>query len=89
MKKSVIVAACVILAGCATRPSDVAVGPPAYKDGYAPGCDSGLSAGGNPYYHLTKDPQRFLDDKMYAQGWNDGFAACKGQYDAIGQAMRR
>ncbi|MBB5406064.1 hypothetical protein QF000_000605 [Paraburkholderia atlantica] len=54
--------------------------PPAYIDGHADGCRSGLSAAGNPYVQATKDPTRFAQDSMYAQGWNDGFSTCKEWY---------
>ncbi len=58
-------------------------GPPAYREGFAAGCDSGYSAAGNIYYRFNKDPQRAISDAMYASGWNDGFAVCKGKYDNI------
>lgn len=82
------------LAGCATdmRKVDRDVGagqPPAYKEGYAAGCDSGYVAAGHPYYKFRKDVSRFAADDLYKQGWGDGYSVCKGQYDAIGGAMRR
>lgn len=55
--------------------------PAAYADGYAAGFQSGQSAAGNPYAALAKDPARYRADDDYKQGWDDGFAAGKGQYD--------
>ncbi len=72
-----------LLVGCATNPSNIPVGPPAYKQGFAEGCDSGYVAAGHPYYQFRKDTYRFDSDKQYKQGWTDGFATCKGKYDAI------
>lgn len=81
------------LVGCATkagsRDMQMTVGqPPEYADGFRDGCDSGYVASGHPYYKAKKDVQRSLDDKLYAMGWNDGFANCKGNYDSIGRALR-
>jgi hypothetical protein len=55
--------------------------PPAYTEGHADGCRSGFNAAGNPYYKMTKDPQRFASDQMYAQGWTDGYSTCKSKYE--------
>ena len=78
----------VLLVGCATNMQmvDRQVGadqPPAYKEGYMAGCNSGYVAAGHPYYKFTKDVSRYQDDSLYKQGWNDGYGVCKGQYDAI------
>lgn len=77
----------VILTGCATKASDIRIGPPAYKEGFAEGCDSGYVAAGHPYYQFRKDTIRYTRDDQYKQGWNDGFATCKGQYDAIRRSL--
>lgn len=92
MKAFLIAAGLVVfIAGCAANQGQHAMlqgQPPAYQDGFRPGCSSGYAASGNPYYRPSKDVQRMLDDKLYAMGWNDGFAHCKGQYDSIQRSMR-
>lgn len=57
--------------------------PEEYKDGYVDGCSSGNVAAGAAYFKFQKDPQRFEDDKLYAQGWGDGFAVCKANHEYI------
>lgn len=72
------------LSACAVMPDQVPIGgPPEYRAGFAAGCNSGYTAAGNIYYRFDKDPQRFLDDKLYAQGWGDGFGSCKANYEAF------
>jgi hypothetical protein len=61
----------------------------AVKTARQQGCDSGYVAAGHPYYRFSKDTSRYVSDPVYKSDWDDGFAVCKGQYDAIGQAMRR
>jgi len=79
--------AALLLAGCATKSGDIHIGPPAYRVGYSSGCDSGFAAAANPYYRFRKDPQMYLSDPMYKQGWDDGYNACKSQYEDIGRMM--
>lgn len=79
-----------ILVSCTTSMNNVdrQVGfsqPPAYKQGYRDGCDSGYVAAGHPYYRFSKDVTRFRNDELYQQGWQDGFSVCKGSYDSIGR----
>lgn len=62
--------------------------PPAYADGYGAGYGSGLAAAGNPYAQTTKDVDRYLSDAKYKTGWDDGFNAGKGSYEATGRALR-
>ncbi|MGF6986528.1 hypothetical protein QFZ99_006069 [Paraburkholderia atlantica] len=77
-----------LVAGCQTVPNQYADQfsregkPQAYIDGHGDGCRSGYNAAGNPYFKATKDPQRFQDDPMYAQGWTDGFNTCKARYQS-------
>ncbi len=71
------------LAACETTMAEVPPGPEAFRVGYAAGCDSGTSAAGNPYMGFTKDVARFDSDRLYAQGWDNGFAVCKGRYESI------
>jgi len=67
----------VLASGCApSKPPPPAVNlsgfPPAFRDGYAAGCDS-AKRGGAPH----RDETRFTQDKQYAAGWRDGFDMCK------------
>lgn len=82
-----------LLAGCVTNPNSPEMRmtrgqPPEYADGFRNGCDSGYVAAGHPYYRASKDVRRMLDDKLYAMGWNDGFAQCKGSYESIQRTIR-
>lgn len=76
-----------VLAGCAPVESmtkrNTAGQPAEYSSGYSGGCSSGYVAAGHPYASAAKNVRRFLDDKLYAMGWNDGFATCKGSYDSL------
>lgn len=44
--------------------------PPAFRDGYADGCNAAKANRGK------RDEARFKDDAQYAQGWQDGFGIC-------------
>lgn len=46
--------------------------PPAFRDGYADGCNSAKMLLGS-----KKDEPRFKSDAQYAQGWRDGYDICK------------
>lgn len=86
------IAAALVLAACASPRGNMVASagvPPEYQAGRAAGCDSGFVAAGHPYYRFSKDVAAYGADPTYKQGWDDGFAVCKGQYDAIGQAARR
>lgn len=72
----------VLLAGCAhTSVLDLFVGkiegPPPFKDGYRAGCASGLRAGGMAQMDFTKDVTRYNAERLYAQGWEDGYSVCR------------
>lgn len=63
-------------AGCAGQhahpaQANLAGFPPAYKQGYADGCNSARAAFGS-----TKNAKRFKSDHQYAQGWRDGADIC-------------
>lgn len=58
----------------------------AYADGFSHGLQSGKAAAGHPYASLEKDPKRYRDDNDYKQGYDDGFAQGKGEYEAIQRA---
>jgi hypothetical protein len=54
-------------------PVNLAGFPPAFRDGYAAGCDSARAR--TP----RRDDARFKTDRQYASGWRDGFDACGRQ----------
>jgi hypothetical protein len=91
--RSVAVALAAVVVGCARVPFQVVnpyTPPPGeYQEGYSAGCPSGQVAAGHPYRSFTKDVDRYSNDARYRQGWDDGFSVCKGQYEAIGNALRR
>jgi len=55
-------------------------GPPDYVQGFDDGCQSGISSGGSIlrrlFYWYKKDPER-LDNKLYTQGWGEGWGYCR------------
>lgn len=63
--------------------------PPTYQVGFQSGCGSGYVAAGNPYARFGKDVAAYTSDALYKSGWDDGFAVCKGDYESIGNALRR
>ncbi len=79
----------ILLSGCAALQETDMYGvqdqPIGYQEGYRGGCNSGFVAAGHPYYRFTKDAGRFGSDGLYRQGWQDGFATCKGKYDSLGR----
>lgn len=79
----ILVAACQTVPDAYTSQFQHEGKPPAYIDGHADGCRSGFNAAGNPYFKATKDPQRFQDESMYAQGWKDGYDTCKTRYKSL------
>lgn len=44
--------------------------PPAFRDGYADGCNAAKASRGK------RDETRYKADPQYAQGWQDGFGVC-------------
>ncbi|HAQ88660.1 MAG TPA: hypothetical protein DCR78_19785 [Pseudomonas sp.] len=50
--------------------------PPAYADGFRAGCGSGRQAAG-ALAQFRKDVPRYMDQPLYAEGWNDGYRQCQ------------
>ena len=74
----------ILFNGCTTQNHQVPRGMSSESSsGYQLGCDSGLSAGGNPYYSFAKNVKAYLESPIYKDGWDSGFAKCKGSYDAL------
>jgi hypothetical protein len=66
-----------LLVACATpKPPPPKVNlagfPPAFRDGYADGCQSA-----KPYSAKHRDDARFARDTQYAAGWRDGYDICR------------
>lgn len=67
----------VALAGCATQPPvtparpgvNLAGFPPAFREGYADGCNSAGDA-------VKRDERRYREDDQYRTGWQDGQSMC-------------
>lgn len=85
MKRHWVVMGCLLaVAGCqSTHEQLVAKGyPPNFADGYQDGCGSGRQAAGAISGQFKKDVPRYLSDKVYAQGWTDGFRQCQAELEA-------
>ncbi|MFK3683027.1 hypothetical protein [Pseudomonas sp. NPDC088890] len=68
-----------LLAGCqSTHEQMVNQGyPPAYADGFQDGCSSGRQAAGLMVGDFRKDVPRYLHNRQYESGWDDGFRQCQ------------
>lgn len=67
-----------LLAGCETAHQQM-LGqgyPPAYADGFDDGCGSGRQAAGLMVGDFRKNVPRYLHDRQYESGWDDGFRQC-------------
>lgn len=67
-----------LLAGCQTQHEQMlAQGyPPAYADGFDDGCSSGRQAAGLMVGEFRKNVPRYLHERQYESGWDDGFRQC-------------
>ena len=50
--------------------------PPAYADGFEDGCSSGRQAAGLMVGGFHKNVARYLHERQYESGWDDGFRQC-------------
>lgn len=50
--------------------------PPAYADGFEDGCSSGRQAAGLMVGGFRKNVARYLHERQYETGWDDGFRQC-------------
>jgi hypothetical protein len=73
---TLMIAAVVLTACAAPKPPPPRVNlagfPPAFRDGYADGCDSARKGASK-----RRDDTRFSHDQQYAQGWRDGYDICR------------
>ena len=67
-----------LLSGCATTHEQMLDHgyPPAYADGFQDGCSSGRQAAGLMVGDFRKDVPRYLHNRQYESGWDDGFRQC-------------
>ena len=72
-----------LLSGCqSTREAMIAEGYPApFVDGFEAGCSSGRQAAG-ALADFRKDVPRYLQQPLYAQGWDDGFRQCQAALES-------
>lgn len=77
---AVMLCAVVGLSGCqSTHQQLLAKGyPPAFADG----CSSGRQAAGVITGEFRKNVPRYLKDRPYAEGWEDGFRQCKAMRES-------
>lgn len=77
LKKAGLLFLISLFAGCATpkyqsQNVNLSGFPPEYRTGYDDGCSSAKL----PLIQ-KKDSERFKSDKLYAQGWKDGYDLCR------------
>ncbi|WET09951.1 MULTISPECIES: hypothetical protein [unclassified Pseudomonas] len=85
---AVMLCAMVWLSGCqSTHQELLAKGyPPAFADGFDDGCSSGRQAAGVITGEFRKNVPRYLKEREYAEGWEDGFRQCKAMRES--EALR-
>lgn len=76
-----------LLAGCeSTHQQMVERGyPPAFADGFQDGCSSGRQAAGTITGEYRKNVQRYLHERQYENGWDDGFRQCQAMQNSEAQ----
>lgn len=87
MKLSRYIVLALTLSGCANLPPEeqlrremagVSNTSPVFTQGYADGCQSGLSAGGDRRFVYVKDLNQ-VNHADYKLGWEDGFRVCQSR----------
>ncbi len=80
----------IILSGCVSEADLLRQQgqPPNYVQGFDDGCHSGKKAGGSWFDQFKKDVHRFGKDKLYSQGWSDGFRQCETEQEAMMRNQR-
>lgn len=56
---------------------------PQWIEGYKDGCNSGWSAGGDPWVSFKKDSIRYANEVEYKNGWNVGYSNCLAEQNRI------
>lgn len=75
----------VLLAGCQTTHEHLIQQgyPPAFADGFQDGCSSGRQAAGVISGEFKKDVPRYLKNRQYESGWDDGFRQCQAMQENL------
>ncbi|WP_457597734.1 hypothetical protein [Hydrogenimonas sp.] len=68
-----------LLAGCPSQQSYLASKPPAFAAGYEDGCKSGEQYFENSLKPKIVDKARYRSDRLYRDGWDEGYNACYSQ----------
>jgi hypothetical protein len=63
--------------------------PPAFADGFQAGCSSGRQAAGAMTGEYQKNVPRYIADKQYGTGWDDGFRQCNAMQQSQEQDAYR
>ena len=76
-----------LLAGCqSTHQQLLDQGyPPAFADGFQDGCGSGRQAAGVMAGEFHKNVERYLHNRQYETGWDDGFRQCQAMRESQDQ----
>ena len=87
MIKLILISICLILSGCTSIQMSMIEKrllknghTTRYVEGYLHGCTSGYYAAGNPYHNLVKNHDKYTNDNLYKNGWDDAYRACMEQY---------
>ncbi|NIE74116.1 hypothetical protein F3J45_06610 [Pantoea sp. Ap-967] len=80
-----------LLAGCETTHDQMVNHgyPPAYADGFQDGCSSGRQAAGLMVGDFRKDVPRYLHERPYESGWDDGFRQCQAMQNSEDERQYR
>lgn len=63
--------------------------PPPYADGFQDGCGSGRQAAALLAGSFRKNVPRYLHERAYENGWDDGFRQCQAIQDNADQRQYR
>lgn len=63
--------------------------PPGYADGFQDGCGSGRQAAGLMVGNFHKNVPRYLKERQYETGWDDGFRQCQAMQSSQDQRQYR
>ncbi len=72
-----------VLAACTTPDFTMPPGTPAYRDGYAQGCDAGYAVAGSPLYGTLEQAEAPLEGNPRRIGWLAGYDRCKRNYQRM------
>ena len=61
----------------------------AYNEGAVHGCDSGSNSTGDWTKKFQKNVDQYIKNPYYKNGWDDGFAKCKGNGEIINNVINK